>query len=1355
MRSLPVRASRFVFAPLVLALLLVSTGSVHAQIFGPRTDLDTGTVPRSVAVGDVNEDGRPDVLVAVQGAGVVSIFRGAGGLLFLPRVDVAVRPQPIGLATGDWNGDGHLDFVVGAVSDSSIALYLGNGSGGFAFSVAVSCPVVPYEVELGDVTADGLLDVVVAADETSVALFDIPGLPGGGLGTPRALVAATGDRARSVEVAQIDGVHGADIYFSSLNGSSSVLRSDGAGGYLPALPVNGSQRTQAAALGDIDGDGRLDVVELGFHAAGTPEARLLRGLPSGSFSLLQTLETGPGAVAPVIADFNLDGRGDGAFLDSQGSRLTVLLRDCLFATEPAGINVPGTSFDLAAADFDGDGDRDYVMSGSTTASVSVIRNDGGFAAQCIPVPEVLPTAVDFGLRPTDVPVLQAISITNTGIGNLVVFSAVTGSAAFDVPGGLPPGIPDGQSRVLTVRALVPSLGVQLDTLTITTNSPGSPVIRIPLRVEGRPPMAPAVHVTPAALVFPLDGQGDASESTIHVFNLGESPLVLENPGFAGDAFEVVTAFPLSVPAGEFRPVVLRFPRVSLGVSEDTLEIATNDPTRPILAVPVSGEVRAARPFFVASPPGVDFGANGVGSISTVSLILRNDGELPLTVDVSPLPGPAFEDLGPAQIVLAPDQVATRTLRYLRPAFGVDRDTLRFVTDDPSNPTPFVPLLGTTTSGGAIPTWSPVVSFGSGVAGDSSTISRTIGNTGSSSYRVMSFTSGSPEFTVKTSLPLVVPANGSAQVEFVYRRLAVGVAAATVTLHTDQAATPQMAFSLSGSASVSTRSATLAASSLDFGSVATGSSTTRTFVVGSNGSSSVTISGVTANSPAFVLVSPSLPVSISPGNTRTFTVRFDAMTPGPVADTLRIQNNGAISTLSLPVTAAALVAPSLVLAPEALDPVFVGHDAMEERALSIQHGGGELALAFQVSLEIDAIELSPGVPAPIASAPEQLRIDGDGRSWILRPDGAVGAGDPGAFVRAADWAIFPDVAAVQLTDGGRSMRYGPVLHQNRWELTREAHVSATEGWIRYVETVRNTSNSAGTFQIHMSTTHDLSLVSTIRTADGVGGFSVDDDWIVVADETGPAVAHVIAGPGGARRPSYANYFGAVVAYSYQLPLGAGESASVVHYLVQAATLEDAMARAEALRQPGRAARLGIDPSERAAVCNFAFAQPIRPSPNGGSVPIAGAMPLGLVFDGTEADGLDRILATLRITANDPNRPLTEIPLDMRLTGADPGVVDVGPGGAPLTLAARFLPNPASGGRLRLAYALPVAGTVRFELFDVRGRRVASRAIEDAPAGPGSLDWNGRSEGGLALAPGVYWTRVTLGERVVLAKGVLLR
>jgi hypothetical protein len=140
--------------------------------FKDKLDAATGMSPAAVTVADVSKDGIPDVIVANRGSGTVSVLVGKGDGTFKPKVDLTTNPLPTALAVADVDGDGKLDIVV-ANGNSDVAgaasVFLGNGNGTFKNRVDLATGGFPGAIAVADVNKDGKLDIVVTSGTDSVA----------------------------------------------------------------------------------------------------------------------------------------------------------------------------------------------------------------------------------------------------------------------------------------------------------------------------------------------------------------------------------------------------------------------------------------------------------------------------------------------------------------------------------------------------------------------------------------------------------------------------------------------------------------------------------------------------------------------------------------------------------------------------------------------------------------------------------------------------------------------------------------------------------------------------------------------------------------------------------------------------------------------------------------------------------------------------------------------------------------------------------------------------------------------------------------------------------------------------------
>src|SRR5437762_823927 len=165
--------SRHVLCGLMLAsAAFVAVGAVLAapdaagdvSFAAPRAFDTHGAT--SVAIGDLNSDGRPDLAVANQGSFNVSVLLGNGDGTFAAAANFSAGFRPLSVAIGDLNGDGHPDLAVANhVHPGKVHLLFGKGDGTFRRHAIVFGGDRLDSVAIGDLNGDGSLDLVISGIE--------------------------------------------------------------------------------------------------------------------------------------------------------------------------------------------------------------------------------------------------------------------------------------------------------------------------------------------------------------------------------------------------------------------------------------------------------------------------------------------------------------------------------------------------------------------------------------------------------------------------------------------------------------------------------------------------------------------------------------------------------------------------------------------------------------------------------------------------------------------------------------------------------------------------------------------------------------------------------------------------------------------------------------------------------------------------------------------------------------------------------------------------------------------------------------------------------------------------------------
>ena len=233
--------------------LAIGVVSVSAQTFVGPEPLNVHAT--TIGTGDFNNDGRMD-FVAVEGSFAEAILQGASGAYtVMPSADALCGGH--GFQTADINRDGATDIVI--ISGRGFCVLRSNGDGTFTAEPEVILNAMPRSVDIGNVIGDDTLDVVMAAPSTN----------------------------------------GTAIWVSA--GAAAA----------PIAIFDSTRRSEAVAVGDIDGDGRDDIAANFFPLgeSGLPSIEVFRSLGS-TFSEVQTVEWDSDEWMMAIRDLNGDGRGD-------------------------------------------------------------------------------------------------------------------------------------------------------------------------------------------------------------------------------------------------------------------------------------------------------------------------------------------------------------------------------------------------------------------------------------------------------------------------------------------------------------------------------------------------------------------------------------------------------------------------------------------------------------------------------------------------------------------------------------------------------------------------------------------------------------------------------------------------------------------------------------------------------------------------------------------------------------------------------------------------------------------------------------------------------------------------------------
>jgi hypothetical protein len=340
----------------------------------------------AVAIGDLDGDGRADIVTANYNPESISVGLNRGGGRFGNGGEYRVGGLARSVAIGDVNGDGKPDLVaanysVNPNSDPDTISVLPNaGDGRFGDRRDYPVEGKPAAIAISDLNGDDKPDLAIASDVTDT-VFVLPNRGDGNFlsGTSH----ATGRRPLSLAIGDLNGDGQRDLVTANVGANTvSVLLNRGGGSFEVRHDYRSGRSPGSVAIGDVNGDDKPDLAIANLKDA-TVSVLLNRG--DGSFQPKHGYRTGTFPFSIVMGDLNRDGRADLATANAGLGTVSVLLNRGDGSLRPKLDYVPGLELygwgSIAIGDVNGDRRLDLAVpmidSRNGSSSLSLLINTPG------------------------------------------------------------------------------------------------------------------------------------------------------------------------------------------------------------------------------------------------------------------------------------------------------------------------------------------------------------------------------------------------------------------------------------------------------------------------------------------------------------------------------------------------------------------------------------------------------------------------------------------------------------------------------------------------------------------------------------------------------------------------------------------------------------------------------------------------------------------------------------------------------------------------------------------------------------------------------------------------------------------
>lgn len=376
-------------------IITYTSGTLTTNSFASRVDLSANPVaPSPICISDIDNDGKPDI-VAGSVAGAVSIYKNnssGSNLSFATQVNFSAGDYHYNIAIGDLDGDGKQDIVVPNFGFNTISILKNTSSAGtisFSPSLNYVAGVETYGIAISDLDSDGKPDIVSTNQaNATVSVFRNTSMAGSISFAPK-IDFITNITPRGMAINDINNDRKPDLVIASQYGHCiSILENTSTPGNISfaakvdLFTTNGSY-PESVSIGDLDGDDQPDIAVANNNAPTGTISVFRNTTLNGNISFAGYIDllTGNNSNPYIVGMGDIDGDGKpDIMINNQNLNVASIFRNTSYIgtisfDSKVDYTTAAGSRGLAIGDLDVDGKTDFAIPTNGLNIISIFRNN--------------------------------------------------------------------------------------------------------------------------------------------------------------------------------------------------------------------------------------------------------------------------------------------------------------------------------------------------------------------------------------------------------------------------------------------------------------------------------------------------------------------------------------------------------------------------------------------------------------------------------------------------------------------------------------------------------------------------------------------------------------------------------------------------------------------------------------------------------------------------------------------------------------------------------------------------------------------------------------------------------------------